>query len=62
MWSFILFALGALYLIGVFIEFPFMYEGNPKTRYFIKKMGRRNFKIMLFIFGIAFIIGGFLLR
>lgn len=60
--SFILFALGVFYLIACFIEIPLFYEGNPKTRFFIDKMGKRNYKIMLFVLGVAFLVGGVLLR
>lgn len=62
MLSFILFALGVLYLIAFMIEIPFFYEGNPKTRFFIEKMGKKNYKILLLVFGIAFIAAGIYFR
>lgn len=62
MLSFILFALGVLYLIAFMIEIPFFYEGNPKTRFFIQKMGKKNYKILLLVFGIAFIAAGIYFR
>lgn len=54
-WSIILFLLAALYIVGAIFEFPIMFEGNPKTRFMIKKIGKRNFKIVLFIMAIIFL-------
>lgn len=62
MTSFIFLALGLLYLIAFFVEIPLFYMGNPKTRFFIEKMGKRNYKIMLLGFAIAFIVIGIVLR
>ncbi len=62
MLSFILFAIGVLYLFAFFVETPIFYEGNPKTRFFIEKMGKRNYKIMLLVLGIALVVAGFLTR
>lgn len=62
MLSFILFALGVLYLIAFMIEIPIFYEGNPKTRFFIEKMGKRNYKILLFVLGVALIAAGIYFR
>ncbi len=57
-----LFVLGVLYLVAAFVEIPIFYEGNPKTRLFIKKMGKKNYKIMLVFFGILFIAVAIYLR
>ncbi len=62
MLSNILFAIGLLYLIAAFVELPIFYMGNPKTRFLIQKMGKRNYKIMLIVLGTALVVGGFLLR
>lgn len=62
MLSFILFALGVLYLIAFMIEIPIFYEGNPKTRFFIEKMGKRNYKILLFVLGVALLAAGIYFR
>ncbi len=62
MLSFVLFALGVLYLIAFMIEIPIFYEGNPKTRFFIEKMGKRNYKILLFVLGVALIAAGIYFR
>ncbi len=61
-WSVILFLLAALYFVGAIFEFPIMFEGNPKTRFFISKMGRKNFKIMLFVFAAVFFVLAVMLR
>lgn len=61
-WSIILFLLGALYIVGGIFEFPIMFEGNPKTRFFISKMGRKNYKIMLFVFAAVFLVVAVMLR
>lgn len=54
-YSILFFVLGVLYLVAAFIEIPFFYEGNPKTRFMIQKMGRKNYKILLIVFGAVFI-------
>jgi len=62
MLSFILFALGVLYLIAFMIEIPIFYEGNPKTKFFIQKMGKKNYKILLLVLGVALIAAGIYFR
>ena len=54
-YSILFFVLGVLYLVAAFIEIPFFYEGNPKTRFMIQKMGKKNYKILLVVFGVVFI-------
>lgn len=54
-YSILFFVLGVLYLVAAFIEIPFFYEGNPKTRFMIQKMGKKNYKILLVVFGAVFI-------
>ncbi len=53
-WSIILFLLAALYLFGAIFEFPIMFEGNPKTRWLIEKIGKRNLKILILVFSAIF--------
>ncbi|MDP2814093.1 MAG: hypothetical protein Q8N92_06585 [Erysipelotrichaceae bacterium] len=54
-YSILLFVLGVLYIVAAFIEIPFFYEGNPKTRFMIQKMGKKSYKILLIVFGAVFI-------
>lgn len=54
-YSILFFVLGVLYLVAAFIEIPIFYEGNPKTRFMIQKMGKKNYKILLIVFGAVFI-------
>jgi hypothetical protein len=61
-WSIIFFVLGALYLVGGLFEFPIMFEGNPKTRWLIEKMGKRNLKLLILAFGVIFIALAIILR
>ena len=53
--SFVLFLLAALYIFGALFEFPIMFEGNPKTKFLISKMGKRNYKILLFVLATVFV-------
>ncbi|MBS4022694.1 MAG: hypothetical protein KGZ79_09795 [Dethiobacter sp.] len=55
-WSIILFLLAALYIFGAIFEFPIIFEGNPKTRFLISKIGKKNLKIMFFILSAVFIV------
>lgn len=61
-WSLFFFILAALYLVGALMEFPIMFDGNPKTRWMIKKMGKGQFKMLLVILGIAFIVIAVILK
>jgi hypothetical protein len=51
-----------IYLVAYFIEIPIFYEGNPKTRFFIKKMGKKNYKFLLLGFGVLFLILAFVFK
>ena len=53
---------GILYLVAYFIEIPFFYEGNPKTRFMIQKMGKKNYKYLLLCFGAIFLILAFVFK
>lgn len=61
-WSIILFLVAALYLFGAIFEFPIMFEGNPKSRWLMEKMGKRNLKILLFVFAAIFIALAIILK
>ncbi len=55
-WSMILFLLATLYVFGAIFEFPIMFDGNPKTRWLLKKMGKKNLKILFFVMAAVFIV------
>lgn len=55
-WSLILFLLSALYLFGAIFELPFMFEGNPKSRWFMEKMGKRGLKLLMLAMGVVFAV------
>jgi Sec-independent protein secretion pathway component TatC len=61
-WSLILFLLAVLYVFGAIFEFPIMFDGNPKTRWLMKKIGKRNMKIVFIVMAVIFIILAMLLR
>ena len=61
-WSIVFFILGALYLVAYFVEIPFFYEGNPKTKFIIQKMGKKNYKLLLLVFAVIFLVVAFLLK
>lgn len=61
-WSIVFFILGALYLVAYFVEIPFFYEGNPKTKFMIQKMGKKNYKLLLLVFAIIFLVVAFFLK
>lgn len=52
----IFFLLAALYLIAYFVEIPIFYEGNPKTRFLIEKLGKKGYKMLLLVFAAIFIV------
>lgn len=54
--SLIFFLLAALYIFGALFELPIMFDANPKTRWLIKKIGKRNLKIVIYLFGVTFLI------
>ncbi len=61
-WSIVFFILGALYLVAYFVEIPFFYEGNPKTKFMIQKLGKKNYKLVLLVFAVIFLVVAFLLK
>lgn len=60
--SIVLFVLALLYFVAYFVEIPLFYEGNPKTRFLIEKMGKRNYKWLLLGLGVAFLVAALALR
>ena len=60
--SFVLFLVAALYVFGALFEFPIMFEGNPKTKFIISKLGKRNYKILLFVLAGVFVVLALLLK
>ena len=58
----ILFVLSLLYFVAYFVEIPLFYEGNPKTRFLIQKMGKKNYKRLLIVFGLIFLAVAVYLR
>ena len=56
----ILVVYGAFMLAGFVLQFPFFYN-NPKSRLFIKKMGKKGFNILIVAFGIAALVAGILI-
>ena len=61
-WSLILFLLAALYVAGAIFEFPLMFDGNPKTRWLMKKMGKGNLKILFYVMAAVFIVLAMMLK
>jgi len=56
----ILVVYGAFMLAGFILQFPFFYN-NPKSKLFIKKMGKSGFNILIVVFGISALIAGILI-
>jgi uncharacterized membrane protein YphA (DoxX/SURF4 family) len=56
----ILIVYGVFMLAGFLLQFPFFYN-NPKSRLFIKKMGRKGFNTLIIIFGIVALVAGILI-
>lgn len=56
----ILVVYGAFLLIGFFLQLPLFYN-NPKSKVFIKVMGRTGYNILLVVMGLAALIAGILL-
>lgn len=62
-WSIVLFILAALYAVGAVFEFPLFFGGNPKTRWFMAKVGgKRNWKIILLVFAAVFLVLAVILK
>lgn len=61
-WAIVFFLLGVVYLIAYFIEIPFFYEGNPKTKFLMDKLGRKGYKLLLLIFAGIFLVLAFIFK
>lgn len=61
-WSIVFFLLAVLYLVAYFVEIPFFYEGNPKTKFMIDKLGKKNYKLLLLGFAIIFLVLAFVFK
>lgn len=61
-WSIVFFLLAILYLVAYFVEIPFFYEGNPKTKFMIDKLGKKNYKLLLLGFAVIFLVLAFIFK
>lgn len=61
-WAIVFFLLGVVYLIAYFIEIPFFYEGNPKTKFLMDKLGKKGYKLLLLIFAGIFLVLAFIFK
>lgn len=61
-WSIVFFVLAVLYLVAYFVEIPFFYEGNPKTKFMIDKLGKKNYKLLLLGFAVIFLALAFIFK
>ena len=50
------FVVAVVYLVAYFVEMPIFYEGNPKTRFFIEKLGKKGYKLLLLVFAGIFLV------
>lgn len=51
---------GAFLLIGMFLQFPFLYN-NFKSKAMIQKMGKKAYQWLLFGLAVIFIVAGILM-
>ncbi len=58
----IFFLFAALYIVAYFVEIPIFYEGNPKTRWFIQKLGKKGYKMLLLTFAAIFLVLAFVFK
>ena len=56
------FVVAVIYLVAYFVEMPIFYEGNPKTRFFIEKLGKKGYKLLLLVFAGIFLILAFIFK
>ena len=50
------FVVAVIYFVAYFVEMPIFYEGNPKTRFFIEKLGKKGYKLLLLVFAGIFLV------
>jgi len=53
------FLLAVLYIVAYFVEIPVFYEGNPKTKFMIDKLGKKGYKLLLLAFAGIFLVLAF---
>ena len=56
------FVVAVVYLVAYFVEMPIFYEGNPKTRFFIEKLGKKGYKLLLLVFAGIFLVLAFIFK
>lgn len=56
------FLLAVLYIVAYFVEIPIFYEGNPKTKFMIDKLGKKGYKLLLLVFVGIFLVLAFVLK
>lgn len=56
------FVVAIVYLVAYFVEMPIFYEGNPKTRFFIEKLGKKGYKLLLLVFAGIFLVLAFIFK
>ena len=56
------FVVAIVYLVAYFVEMPIFYEGNPKTRFFIEKLGKKGYKQLLLVFAGIFLVLAFIFK
>ena len=56
------FVVAVVYLVSYFVEMPIFYEGNPKTRFFIEKLGKKGYKLLLLVFAGIFLVLAFIFK
>ena len=56
------FVVAVIYLVAYVVEMPVFYEGNPKTRFFIEKLGKKGYKLLLLVFAGIFLVLAFIFK
>jgi hypothetical protein len=56
------FVVSVIYFVAYFVEMPIFYEGNPKTRFFIEKLGKKGYKLLLLVFAGIFLVLAFIFK
>ena len=56
------FVVAVVYLVAYFVEMPIFYEGNAKTRFFIEKLGKKGYKLLLLVFAGIFLVLAFIFK
>jgi len=56
------FLLAVLDIVAYFVEIPIFYEGNPKTKFMIDKLGKKGYKLLLLAFAGIFLVLAFVFK